>query len=120
LRYKIKNRLAMGKSTHFFGQPVYGQVTNLLDKSKILQISRTKGGERYVKSFDAWSHIVTMLYGVIQRFDSLREIETSLKAEARKLSHVGLSNPPSRSTLADANARRSESVFEQTYRDLCQ
>ena len=72
----------MGKSTHFFGQPVYGQVTNLLDKSKILQISRAKGGERYVKSFDAWSHIVTMLYGVIQRFDSLREIETSLKAEA--------------------------------------
>ena len=108
----------MGKSTHFFGQPVYGQVTNLLDKSKILQISREKGGEHYVKSFDAWSHLVTMLYGVIQRFDSLREIETSLKAEARKLSHVGLSKPPSRSTLADANARRAESVFEETYRDL--
>lgn len=92
----------------------------MLDKSKILQISRAKGGERYVKSFDAWFHIVTMLYGVIQRFDSLREIETSLKAEAPKLSHVGLSNPPSRSTLADANARRPESVFEQTYRDLYQ
>lgn len=110
----------MGKSTHFFGQPVYGQVTNLLDKSKILQISRAKGGERYVKSFDAWSHMVTMLYGVIQRFDSLREIETSLKAEARKLSHVGLCKPPSRSTVADANARRPETVFEQTYRDLYQ
>ena len=110
----------MSKSTHFFGQPVYGQVTNLLDKSKILQISRTKGGERYVKSFDAWSHIVTMLYGVIQRFDSLREIETSLKAEARKLSHIGLCKPPSRSTVADANARRPETVFEQIYRDLYQ
>lgn len=32
----------MGKSTHFLGQPVYGQVINLLDKSKILQISREK------------------------------------------------------------------------------
>ena len=110
----------MGKSTHFLGQPVYGQVTNLLDKSKILQFSREKGGEHYVKSFDAWSHMVTMLYGVIQRFDSLREIETSLKAEARKLVHVGLSKPPSRSTLADANARRPESVFEAAYRDLYQ
>ena len=92
----------MRKSTHFFGQPVYGQVTKLLDKSKILKFSVEKGGERYVKSFDCWSHLLTMLYGVIQRFDSLREIETSLKAEAHKLAHVGLAKPPSRSTLADA------------------
>jgi hypothetical protein len=94
----------MSKSTHFLGQPVYGQVINLLDKSKILQISRENGGEHYVKSFDAWSHMTTMLYGVIQRFDSLREIEISLQAEARKLLHVGLSKPPSRSTISDANA----------------
>jgi len=28
----------MSKSTHFSGQPLYSQVINLLDKSKILQI----------------------------------------------------------------------------------
>lgn len=32
-------------------------VINLLDKSKILQISQEKGGERYVKHFDAWQHL---------------------------------------------------------------
>lgn len=26
----------MGKSTHFFGQPIYGQLIKLLDKSKII------------------------------------------------------------------------------------
>ena len=59
-----------------------------------------------------------MLYAVIQRFDSLREIETSMTAEVRKLRHVGLETVPRRSTLSDANARRSEKFFEEVYRDL--
>ena len=59
-----------------------------------------------------------MLYAVIQRFDSLREIETSMTAEVRKLHHVGINSVPRRSTLSDANARRSEKFFEEVYRDL--
>lgn len=59
-----------------------------------------------------------MLYAVIQRFDSLREIETSMTAEVRKLHHVGIDTLPRRSTLSDANARRSEKFFEEVYRDL--
>ena len=108
----------MGKSTHFFGQPIYGQLIKLLEKSKILQMSRNYGGERYVKSFDGFTHLLTMLYAVIMRFDSLREIETSMTAEVRKLHHIGIESVPKRSTLSDANARRSEKFFEEVYRDL--
>ena len=108
----------MNKGTHFIGQPMYGQLISLLDKSKILKISREKGGERYVKHFDAWQHLVIMLYAVIKRFDSLREITDSMFPEARKFSHLGISMMPRRSTLSDANARRPESIFEETYRDL--
>ncbi len=32
----------MNKSTHFIGQPMYGQLLNLLDKQKILRISWKK------------------------------------------------------------------------------
>ena len=108
----------MGKSTHFFGQPVYGQLIKSLDRDKIVQMSRTQGGERYVKSFDGWHHLLTMLYAVIMRFDSLREIEASMQAEVRKLGHIGLDTVPRRSTLSDANTRRSETFFEMVYRDL--
>ena len=108
----------MGKSSHFSGQPLYGQVIKLLDKSKILQISRTNAGERYTKRFNCWVHLVVMLYAVIMRFDSLREITTSLLAESRKLCHLGITFKIGHSTLADANARRSEAIFEAIYRDL--
>ena len=108
----------MGKSTNFFGQPVYGQLIKSLDREKILKMSRENGGERYVKSFDGYIHLLTMLYAVIQRFDSLREIEASMTAEVRKLHHIGLDKVPKRSTLSDANARRPEKFFEDVYRDL--
>lgn len=108
----------MGKSTHFSGQPLYSQIIKMLDKSKVLKMSCECGGERYVKRFDGWTHMVVMLYAVIMRFDSLREITTSLQAEARKLSHLGISMMTSRSTLSDANRRRSEAVFESIYRNL--
>ena len=107
----------MGKSSHFIGQPMYSQVIKLLDKSRILQISRENGGERYTKRFNGWIHLVVMLYAIIMRFDSLREIIASLLTEARKLSHIGITFKIGRSTLADANKRRSEAIFESIYRD---
>ena len=42
----------------------YPELT-LLDKEKILELSRSKGRERYIKRFDAWTHLFTMLYAVI-------------------------------------------------------
>lgn len=108
----------MSKSTHFSGQPLFNQIIKLLDKSKILKISRSFGGERYVKRFDGWTHTIVMLYAVIMRFDSLREITASLQAEARKIHHLGISMMTSRSALSDANRRRPEVVFETIHRDL--
>ena len=108
----------MGKSTHFIGQPLLRQIINFLDKDKVLRLSRKHGGERYVKRFDGWQHLVVMLYAVIMRFDSLREIAIATLAEARKLAHLGVTTMPRRSTLSDANARRPEAFFEDVYRDL--
>lgn len=81
-------------------------------------MSRKNGGERYVKSFDGYVHLLTMLFAVIMRFDSLREIEAAMTAEVRKLHHLGIDKVSKRSTLSDANARRSEKFFEEVYREL--
>lgn len=64
----------MSKSSNFFGQPIYGQLIKSLDREKIVEISRKHGGEKYVKIFDGYTHLLTVLYAVIQRFDSLVSI----------------------------------------------
>ncbi len=115
---KIIKFLSRTRVSNFFGQPIYGQLIKSLNREKIVEFSQKHGGEKYVKIFDGYTHLLTMLYAVIQRFDSLREIETSMTAEVRKLHHVGIDTVPKRSTLSDANARRSEKFFEEVYRDL--
>lgn len=87
----------------------------MLDKAKILQLSRQNGGEHYIKKFDGWQHLVVMLYAIIMRFDSLREIEASMLAEAHKLHHLGIFTMPYRTTLADANHRRPAAFFDAVY-----
>lgn len=57
---------------------------------------------KYVKKFNAWCHLTIMLYAVIMRFDSLREITSATMMECRKLGHLGIKDLPRRSTLADA------------------
>ena len=106
----------MSKDSHFTGQPVYSQVLKLLDKEKIIQISReTKGSEAYVKRFDGYQHLVVMLFGILKHFDSLRELEIGMKAEAHKLGHLGMNYLVRRSTLAEANIRRPQEFFASVY-----
>ena len=109
----------MGKDTIFIGQPLLSQMASFLDKREVMRMSRSYGGERYIKRFDGWQHLMVMLYAVIMRFDSLREITASLLAEANKLAHVGIMNMPRRSTLSDANARRPPSTLRVCSTLIC-
>lgn len=106
------------KGAHFSGQPMCGQLINLLSKEEFLKFSREHNGERYVKLFDAYQHLVIMLYAVIKRFNSLRKITDFMFPEARKLAHLGIKTMPRSCTLSDANARRPAAMYEDTYRSL--
>ena len=108
----------MVKSTFFTGQPVFAQLCKYLDRDEILRISTESGGERYRKSFDAWTHLLSMLYAVVMRFDSLREIEASALTFVNRMPHLRMGCVPKRSTLGDANAKRRESIFGDVYFSL--
>lgn len=109
----------MSKSTYFTRQPVYSQAIKLLDKAKIQQISlEPLGSERYVKRLTGWNHLIIMLFGILKHFDSLRELEVGMKAETRKLAHLGLNYLVRRSTLAEANRRRPQEFFAKVYAAL--
>ncbi len=92
------------------------QVLKLLDKAKIKKISaRTCQGDRYVKKLDGYTHLVVMLFGVLKHFDSLRELEIGMQAESNKIRHLGIDYIARRSTLAEANKRRSQEFFSRVY-----
>jgi len=108
----------MAKSTFFTGQPVFAQLCKYLDRDEVLKISENAGGERYRKSFDAWTHLLSMLYAIVMRFDSLREIEASALTFVNRMPHLQMNCVPKRSTLGDANIKRSETIFGNIYFSL--
>lgn len=59
-----------------------------------------------------------MLFGVLKHFDSLRELEIGMQAEANKIRLLGIDYIAKRSTLAEANKRRDQSFFVQVYVSL--
>ena len=91
----------MGKNMNFSGQPIFNQLLNFIDKNEIKQIAKKHEAERYVKKFTT--------------YHSIRETILGLLAIAHKLSHLGLSYLVRRSTLSEANARRTSRVFEDIY-----
>ena len=78
-------------------------------------MSKSGGHDRYVKKLDGYSHFVILLYGVLMRHDSLREIVVGMLSEANKLQHLGIDYMAKRSTLSEANNRRNCNFFEQIY-----
>lgn len=115
---QIKKLTTMSKITTFSGQPQYLQILNLANRSKIQEISKRNGYDRYVKKLDGYTHFVAMLFAVLMRYDSLREIIIGLMAEASKLQHLGVNYLVRRSTLSEANNRRSSAFFGEIYQSL--
>lgn len=68
------------------------------------------GADARVRRLSTKSQFVALLYGQLAGAASLREIETAISSHSARLYHLG-ARAVSRSTLADANARRPHEVF---------
>ena len=104
----------MSKGTFFTGQPIFNQV-NFIPRSMVNAVARDSQADRYCKSFKTYEHLVTMLYAIFNQCTSLREVTTGLLAWDKRILHLGIDSHPRRSTISDANDRRSHEVFEKIY-----
>lgn len=108
----------MGKSTIFFGQPIFSQMISLLNKGRITTRALSHKSDHYCKRFSTFQHLITMVYGVTSGCNSLRELCGGIVSYGDKISHCKFDYSPKRSTISDANKRRDCIVFEDIYSDL--
>jgi IS4 transposase len=71
---------------------------------------REHGSDRYSKGFDSWSQLVAMVYGHLSGASSLRMIEAGYSSQLTQHYHLG-TGVVHRSTMADANSKRSPEPF---------
>lgn len=110
----------MNKGTYFTGQPIFNQVLEYIPRGVVESMASQLNADRYYKHFKTYEHLVTMLYSIFNHCGSLREVTTGLLAWDQRIIHLGIQSHPRRSTLADANQRRTPEVFEQIYFKLLQ
>jgi hypothetical protein len=108
----------MPKSTFFTGQPIFGQLLSMIPRAQVEKIASKHQSNHYCKKFKAFDHLVSMLFSSFHQCTSLRELITGLQANSSRLLHLGIQYTPRRSTLADANKRRSTQLFNDLFHFL--
>src|SRR6266446_7572399 len=99
----------------FVGQPIFSQILKLIDKSDFTKAVKEKNSDYYYKAFKSWTHLATMLFGILSRCDSMAETCEGLRAMSGKLNHLGLDNAPAKSTAGDGLRNRDNTFFEKVY-----
>jgi hypothetical protein len=108
----------MSKSKFFTGQPIFSQILSFLPKASIDRIASECQSDRYYRYFTTYNHLVSILYAVFNKCNSIRELTSGLMAWEQRINHLGMDHFPRRSTISDANSRRSEEVFGKIYEFL--
>ena len=108
----------MNKSTHFIGTPIIKQILKYIPQVDINRTAKRYSSDRYFKKFKTYDHLVTMLFATMSGVSSLRELSTVFLAFEGRINHLNLKYFPKRSTLSDANKKRTSEVFGSIYAKL--
>jgi Transposase DDE domain/Domain of unknown function (DUF4372) len=94
------------------GKLVFSQIMTYLPLTTFRRCVSTHRGEHKVKNFSCLDQFFAMAFAQLTYRESLRDIEVNLRAQARRLYHMGFRcETISRNTLANANASRPWQIY---------
>ena len=91
----------------------FHQLMKGLPRATFDQLVTRRNADKYCKRFGHWDHLIAMLYAQLSGASGLRPLETGFNSHVAHHYHLGTA-PVKRSTLADANEKRSDVVFSDT------
>ena len=102
----------------YSGQLVFAQLMDHLPWQTFRRIVERYGGDRRVRDFSCANQFRCMAFAQLTYRESLRDIETCLRASEREALPRGYSRPVARSTLADANEARDWRIYAELAQHL--
>ena len=93
-----------------FSITTFHELLKGLPRATFDKLVNARKGDKYSKSFGHWDHLVTMLYAQLSEAPGLRSLEAGFNSHASHHFHLG-THCVRRSTLAEANKNRSDTVF---------
>jgi transposase len=93
------------------GRTVFSQLLDFLPKHQFDQCVRRYRGNHRIRTFSCFDQYLCMMFAQVTYRQSLRDIETCLRAMESKLYHCGIRGTVSRNTLAKANEQRYWRIY---------
>jgi hypothetical protein len=91
-------------------QTVFSQLMDFLPRHEFDKCVKRYDGNRKVQEFSCWRQFLCMAFAQLTYRESLRDIETCLRAMSPKLYHMGIQGV-ARNTLANANKVRDWRIY---------
>jgi hypothetical protein len=95
----------------YSGPLVFTQIMDFMPLKTFQRCVATYQGNFSVKHFTCMDHFRIMAFAQLTYRESLRDIEACLRAQSKKLYHMGIRSKVSRSTLAEANEMRDWHIY---------
>ena len=100
------------------GKTVFSQLIDFLPSYEFRRCVDRYQGNYKVKNFSCWDQFLCLAFAQLTYRESLRDIETCLRAAGEKLYHMGIRAKVSRNTLAHANEIRDWRIYHDFARVL--
>ena len=100
-----------------FSDSIFASLLKPINRRQFQTVVDGLEGDAYDKSFKSWDHLVALVYAQLSGADGLRGLVAGFNANSQHHYHLGTGRL-SRSTLADANARRPVGIFAQAFARL--
>jgi len=95
----------------YSGKLVFSQLMDFLPMHQFRHCVDRYNGNHHVKSFSCLDQFFCMAFAQLSYRESLRDIESCLRAMQNKIYHIGIRGPISKSTLAYANENRDWRIY---------
>ena len=95
------------------GQYVFTQLCSFLPKRILDFLVNKYNGNKWVKSFTCWYHLLIMVFGQLSNRKSMRDLIVTLNAHRSKFYRLGLGKSVTRSNLSKANEMREARIFKE-------
>ena len=90
----------------------FQEILKGLPRSTFDKVVKKHNADKFSKRFGHWDHLIAMLYAQLSGTTGLRPLQTAFNSHEAHLYHLGTA-PIKRSTLADANEKRADTVFSE-------
>ena len=97
---------------------IFNQLTSYIPRDIFDRLVKKYNGNRYVKDYHCGNHLAVMLWAQLTGRESLRDIESTLRAHNDKLYRMGMGLHISRNNISNANAKRDVGIFRELAQEM--